>query len=134
MSSRWADACHSALYQPLQISIDANYASSSVTVRLLPSCRLRCPAVRIVVVVDTFFLQIAAFCVSALTGGTMFRLWWRMNLEMRRRVWKMYGWFSGLMFFGSCFGALAWAFHMQYDAALLLPHPLFVTLSPGTSY
>ena len=73
MSSRWADACHSALYQPLQISIDANYASSSVTVRLLPSCRLRCLAVRIVVVVDTFFLQIAAFCVSALTGGTMFR-------------------------------------------------------------
>ena len=104
MSSRWADACHSALYQPLQISIDATYASSSVTVRLLPSCRLRCPAVRIVVVVDTFFLQIAAFCVSALTGGTMFRLWWRMNLEMRRRVWKMYGWFLGLTCVGSLLG------------------------------
>jgi hypothetical protein len=90
--------------------------------------------VLICIVADTFSAQIAAFCVSALTGGTMFRLWWRMNLEMRRRAWKLYGWFSGLMFFGSCFGALAWAVHMEYDAAFLSLHPLFVTLSPGTSY
>ena len=54
--------------------------------------------------------QIAAFCVSAVGGGTMFWRWWRMKEEDRRRVWVLYGWFSGLMCVGSVFGAVTWAF------------------------
>jgi len=62
---------------------------------------------------DAFPEQIAAFCVSALASGTMFFRWWRMDGEGRRRVWRLYGWFSGLMLCGSMFGAVAWGANMQ---------------------
>jgi hypothetical protein len=37
-----------------------------------------------------------------------------MDGEGRRGVWRLYGWFSGLMLCGSCFGAVAWGAWMQY--------------------
>jgi hypothetical protein len=43
----------------------------------------------------------------------MLYLWWRMEEERRRRVWLLYGWFSGLMLCGSLFGAVAWAARMM---------------------
>jgi len=43
----------------------------------------------------------------------MFWRWWRMDGEGRRQVWWLYGWFSGLMLCGSCFGAVAWGTDMQ---------------------
>jgi hypothetical protein len=43
----------------------------------------------------------------------MFYLWRRMDEEDRGRVWRLYGWFSGLMMCGSCVGALAWAAEMN---------------------
>jgi hypothetical protein len=43
----------------------------------------------------------------------MFFRWWRMDVEGRRRVWRLYGWFSGLMLCGSMFGAVAWGANMQ---------------------
>jgi hypothetical protein len=58
-------------------------------------------------------VQIAFFCVSALAGGTMFYRWRRMEEEDRARVWRLYGWVSGLMAFGSCVGAVAWAARMM---------------------
>jgi hypothetical protein len=42
----------------------------------------------------------------------MFRLWWLMPEEDRLRVWRLYGWFSGLMMCGSCVGAVAWLARM----------------------
>ncbi len=36
-----------------------------------------------------------------------------MDVEGRRGVWRLYGWFSGLMLCGSCFGAVAWGARMQ---------------------
>ena len=36
-----------------------------------------------------------------------------MDGEGRRGVWRLYGWFSGLMLCGSCFGAVAWGARMQ---------------------
>jgi hypothetical protein len=62
---------------------------------------------------DAFAAQIAAFCVSALASGTMFLRWRRMRGEGRRGEWELYGWFSGLMLCGSCFGAVAWGALMQ---------------------
>jgi hypothetical protein len=38
----------------------------------------------------------------------MFRLWRRLNEEDRQHVWRFYGWYSGLMFCGSCVGVLTW--------------------------
>jgi hypothetical protein len=57
-------------------------------------------------------VQIAAYCVSAVAGGRMLYLWWRMAEEERRRVWSLYGWFCGLMVCGSCFGAVTWTARM----------------------
>ena len=43
----------------------------------------------------------------------MLYLWRRMGVEDRGRLWQLYGWFSGLMTCGSCFGAVAWAAKMM---------------------
>jgi hypothetical protein len=43
----------------------------------------------------------------------MFWRWRRMQGEGRRGEWGLYGWFSGLMLCGSCFGAVAWGALMQ---------------------
>jgi hypothetical protein len=44
----------------------------------------------------------------------MFVRWWRMQEEDRPQVWLLYGWFSGLMFLGSVFGAVAWGAYSQF--------------------
>jgi hypothetical protein len=44
---------------------------------------------------------------------TVFYRWRRMEEEDRRRVWRLYGWVSGLMAFGSCVGAVTWAARMM---------------------
>jgi hypothetical protein len=44
----------------------------------------------------------------------MFYLWRRMKEEDRARLWHLYGWFSGLMACGSCFGAVAWSAQMMF--------------------
>ncbi len=61
--------------------------------------------------------QIAAFCVSAVVGGTMFLLWWRMDKSERPHVWHLYGWFTGLMFLSSGMGAVAWASYLRFLVA-----------------
>jgi hypothetical protein len=56
--------------------------------------------------------QSAAFLVCAAASGCVFWLWKRLDANNRNRVWKYYGWFSGLMCFGCCVGAVsypAWA-------------------------
>jgi hypothetical protein len=62
--------------------------------------------------IDLFCTQSAAFVVSAAAGGTMFVRWWRLDTQDRPRIWKYYGWFTGLIFLGSCTGAvsnIAWS-------------------------
>ena len=44
----------------------------------------------------------------------MFRLWLRMEQEERRRLWRLYGWFAGLMCAGSCVGVFTWSARMQF--------------------
>jgi hypothetical protein len=36
-----------------------------------------------------------------------------MDEEGRQNVWQLYGWYSGLMVCGSCFGAVAWSARMM---------------------
>jgi hypothetical protein len=43
----------------------------------------------------------------------MFYRWWRMEKGHRLRMWRLYGWFTALMAFGSCVGAVAWAEYMM---------------------
>ncbi len=58
-------------------------------------------------------VQIAAYCASAVAGGSMFRLWRRLDVEGRQRVWRLYGWFTALMLVGSCFGVVSWSARMK---------------------
>jgi hypothetical protein len=43
----------------------------------------------------------------------MFYLWRRIEEEDRRHLWRLYGWFAGLIACGSCFGAVAWSAKMM---------------------
>jgi len=43
----------------------------------------------------------------------MFLRWLRMDGQGRQWSWRLYGWFSGLMLCGSCWGAVAWGAYMQ---------------------
>lgn len=64
--------------------------------------------------IDLFCTQSAAFVVSAAAGGTMFVRWWRLETQDRKRIWRLYGWFTGLMCFGSCTGTVAYAAWSQW--------------------
>ncbi len=50
---------------------------------------------------------------SAVAAGCMLLLWGRMPEEGRRRVWRLYGRFCGLVVCGSCCGAVTWAARMM---------------------
>jgi hypothetical protein len=58
--------------------------------------------------------QTSAFIVCAAASGWMFRRWQRMGDYDRARVWKHYGWLSGLMCFGCCMGAVSYAAWSQF--------------------
>jgi hypothetical protein len=67
--------------------------------------------------------QIAANGVSALVAGAMFFLWWRMRREDELRSCRLYGWYCGLMMCSCCFGVVAWASFMMYNADTKDPVP-----------
>jgi len=66
----------------------------------------------------------------------MFLRWLRMDGQGRQWVWWLYGWFSGLMLCGSCFGAVAWGAYMQGLVSYLnLSIPSYaLTLTVAQSY
>ncbi len=56
--------------------------------------------------------QSAACVLCAAASGLMFKRWLHLSDDDKRSVWKHYRWFSGLMCFGCCMGAVsfsAWA-------------------------
>jgi hypothetical protein len=102
----WSSACLHAKEAPMRSLLHDAYASYGVTVR--------CACCAICAEISSFdAAQIALFCVSAVAGGVMFYRWRRMEEEDRRRVWRLYGWFTALMACGSCVGAVAWAARMM---------------------
>ena len=42
--------------------------------------------------------------------------WRGLSTQTRQYVWRMYGWFTGLMCFGSLVGAATWVCYMQSNA------------------
>ena len=56
----------------------------------------------------------------------MFVRWLRVSARRKQQMWRMYGWFTGLMCSGSIFGSAAWASYLQFLVA-------FFTASPGVS-
>ena len=77
---------------------------------------------------------------SAIASGTMFVRWRRLDEGIRRKVWTLYGWFTGLSFIGSCFGVAAWLSWMKYldllfqlNAISNLPDVQFVSVMKAPS-
>ena len=104
----WADACSSASSKSLQKQLDILYACSG--------------------------LSVAAFCVSALASGYLMIRWLRINQEQRRHLWPLFGVFSGLMFFGSCFGVIAWVANLQALVAGFNSHYLQNSTDPSLAH
>ena len=50
-------------------------------------------------------------------------MWWRwrrIDEIGRRSLWRLYGWFTGLMCIGSCAGAVAWAVFVKQSALFIV--------------
>ena len=49
----------------------------------------------------------------------MFCLWLRLDADARRqrRIWRMFGWYCGLMVCASCFGTVVWVSHMIFHVS-----------------
>jgi hypothetical protein len=130
----WSDVCQRAVEKPFQAQLDAVRTSCGVTVSRV--CMLHSNNVRFDLspffaraavdvaalgavlphlhVVSRIFCQIAAYCICALISGFVLYLLRRMKQEDRQCLWRLYGWFNGLMLCGSCFGAATWSFRMMF--------------------
>jgi hypothetical protein len=65
----------------------------------------------------------------------MFLRWLRMDVQGRQWAWWLYGWFSGLMLFGSCFGAVAWGAWMQALVSyFILNYPSYASTHTTAQY
>jgi len=60
-------------------------------------------------------LQIAAFCIASVASGFAFLSWWLASQSVREQVWQFYGWFTALVFCGSCVGCAAFATFMTFS-------------------
>ncbi len=53
------------------------------------------------------------YAVSALVSAYFFLMWKRADADVKSRVWRRYGWFSALAFFGSIAGLVTAAADIQ---------------------
>jgi hypothetical protein len=63
--------------------------------------------------------QIALQCIGAIASGIMFFFWSRLNDVEKKRVWRLYGWFAGLICAGSIFGIVAECAGIKYAQSLV---------------
>ena len=58
--------------------------------------------------------QSAACVFCAATSGLMLKRWLLLSYDDKLIVWRHYGWFSGLMCFGCCMGAVSYSAWAQW--------------------
>ena len=54
------------------------------------------------------------YAVSVTVSGYFFAMWKRADADLKSRVWRRYGWFSALAFFGSIGGLVAAVADIQF--------------------
>lgn len=81
------------------------------TPRPISFVRLHC---KFVVRVLTNCFQAIMYAVSAAVSAHFFAMWKRADSDLKSRVWRRYGWFCALAFFGSVEGLVAAAADIQY--------------------
>ena len=123
----WSEACTNARGKPLQTLLDSAHSACGITVRLLAlrpaqadAMPLELPPMLLLLFHMAATLshlilrnQAAACCASALAGSVLFYRWYRIDADCKLRIWRMYGWFTGLVTCGSIFGAVTWLTYMQ---------------------
>jgi cytochrome bd-type quinol oxidase subunit 2 len=58
-------------------------------------------------------IQAVMYAVSAVVSAYFFTMWKRADADVKSRVWRRYGWFSALAFFGSIAGLVTAAADIQ---------------------
>ena len=105
----WGKVCSKAYSKSLPDMLATNYTFSAMTVR----CIAALLALHASAFNYSIFGQIFAFALCAAVSAIMHLRWRRINEDGKRHLWRLYGWFTGLVCFGCCTGALAWIFNMQ---------------------
>jgi hypothetical protein len=72
------------------------------------------------------FFQAVTYAVSTTVSAYYFAMWKRADADLRSRVWRRYGWFSALAFFGSCAGLVTAVGDNQFRYAHRVVAFLFV--------
>jgi hypothetical protein len=106
----FSSLCHTQLNQPLSMLDAANDGLGATLVLRPEPCSfklLRC----FVLVLNRLFFDVLVpgghvpyYAVSATVSAYFFAMWKRADADLRSRVWRRYGWFSALAFWGSCAG------------------------------
>jgi hypothetical protein len=63
--------------------------------------------------------QISLQCIGAIASGIFFFLWYRLEDADRKKLWRLYGWFTGSSCLGSIFGIAAVCSQMQKARSLI---------------
>jgi hypothetical protein len=58
--------------------------------------------------------QISLQCIGAIASGILFFLWYRLGNDEKKKLWRLYGWFTGCSCLGSIFGIAAVCSQIQY--------------------
>jgi hypothetical protein len=58
--------------------------------------------------------QISLQCIGAIASGILFFLWYRLGIDEKKKLWRLYGWFTGCSCLGSVFGIAAVCSQIQY--------------------
>ena len=126
----WLALCNQALSRPLQDLRALTWSVGAVTVSAFHTsirfvCRMRyhhraflnsqhqLESAATFCMIDVYVAllplprQIAALMLCAVASGALFALWRRLPDDDRARVWKHYGWFTGLTCAGCCMAVLS---------------------------
>jgi hypothetical protein len=63
--------------------------------------------------------QISLQCIGAIASGTLFFLWYRLDDADKKKLWRLYGWFTGCSCSGSIFGIAAVCSQIQHARSLV---------------
>jgi len=115
----FSSLCQTQLNQPLSM-LDAANDGLGATLVLRPEPRSFCAASfwsRTPCLLSdnlTCCFQAVMYAVSAVVSAYFFAMWKRADADVKSRVWRRYGWFSALAFFGSIGGLVTAAADIQH--------------------
>ena len=106
-ASMSSQLCESAVNRPIQVQLDVTRASNLVTVSF-PAHLLHIPFQK--------DCQVCSFCLCAVLSAVVWKRYSVLPLlDLLTEFSGLHHRFMGTLFFGSCFGAMAWTANIQYS-------------------